>query len=51
MEERIQKLYLANTRTEARATSQTHFYGSGTWVNVPKGRYDTFFREQCDRRS
>jgi len=51
VEGRIQKLFLAGTRTEARAASRTHFYGSGIWVNVPKGRYDTFFREQCDRRS
>jgi len=42
---------LAGIRTEARAASRTHFYGSGIWVNVPKGRYDTCFREQCDRRS
>jgi len=30
-------------RTVAHATSRTHFYGSGIWVNVPKGRYDAFF--------
>jgi len=29
MERRIQKLYLAGTRTEARAANWTHFYGSG----------------------
>jgi len=29
MEERIQQLYLAVIRTEARAASRTHFYGSG----------------------
>jgi len=23
--------------------SRTHFYCSGIWVNVPKGRYDAFF--------
>jgi len=40
-----------NEYTEARAASRTHFYGSGIWVNVPKGRYNAFFREQCDRRS
>jgi len=34
-----------------RYTSRTHFYGSGIWVNVPKGRYNTFFHEQCYRRS
>jgi len=45
MEERIQKLCLAGTRTETRAASRTHFYGSGIWVNVPKERYDTFFHE------
>jgi len=38
MEGRIQQLYLAGTRTEARAASRRHFYGSGIWVNVPKGR-------------
>jgi len=47
MEERIQKLCLAGTRTKARAASRTHFYGSGIWVNVPKGR--SFFHEQCDQ--
>jgi len=51
MEGRKQKLCLAGTRTEARAASRMHFYGSGKWVNVPKGRYDTIFHEQCDRRS
>jgi len=51
IEGRIQKLYLAGTRTVARAMSRTHFYGSGIWVNVPKGRYNAFFHEQCDRRS
>jgi len=51
MEGRIQKLFLAGTRTEACTASRTHFYGFGIWVNVPKRRYDTFFREQCDRRS
>jgi len=35
---------LAGIRTEARAASQTRFYGSGIWVNVPKRRYNTFFR-------
>jgi len=51
MEGRIQKLYLAGTRTVALATSRTHFYSSVIWVNVPKGRYNAFFHEQCDRRS
>jgi len=37
--------------TLRRAVSRTHFYGSGIWVNVPKRRYNTFFHEQCDRRS
>jgi len=32
---------LASIRTEARAASRTHFYDSGIWVNVPKGRYNT----------
>jgi len=36
---------LVGIRTEARATSRTHFYGSGIWVNVPKGRYDAFSLE------
>jgi len=36
--------YLAGIRTEARAASRTHFYGSGMWVNVPKGRYNAFSR-------
>jgi len=43
--------YLVGIRTETRAASRMHFYGFGIWVNVPKGRYDTFFHEQCDRRS
>jgi len=47
MEKRIQKL----SRTEARAASRMHFYGSGIWVNVPKGHYNVFFHEQCDFRS
>jgi len=47
----IQQLYLAGTRTVARAASRTHFYGSGIWVNISKGRYNAFFHEQCDRRS
>jgi len=51
MEGRIQQLYLAGTRTVAHATSRTHFYGSGIWVYVLKGRYNTFFHDQCDRRS
>jgi len=42
MEGRIQKLCLASTRTEARAASRTHFYGSGIWINVSK-RYNAFF--------
>jgi len=42
--------YLAGMHTVARAASRTHFYGSGIWVNVPKG-YNVFFREQCARRS
>jgi len=42
---------IVGTRTVARAASRAHFYGSGIWVNVPKGRYDTFFYEQCDRQS
>jgi len=33
------------------ACCKSHFYGSGIWVNVPKGRYDAFFHEQCGRRS
>jgi len=45
MEGRIQKLYLAGTRTEARAASRTHFYGSGMWVKVSKYRYNAFFHE------
>jgi len=49
MEGYTQKLYLC-TRTEARAASRTHFYGSGIWVNVPKRRYNAFFQEQCDCR-
>jgi len=51
MEGRIQKLCLAGICTEARAANRTHFYVSGIWVNVPKGRYNTFFQQQCDRRS
>jgi len=51
MEGRIQKLSLAGIRTEARTASRPHFYGSGIWVNVPKGHYNAFFREQRDRRS
>jgi len=51
MEGRIQQLYLAGTRTEARAASRTHFYGSGKWVNVPEGRYNAFSHEPCGRRS
>jgi len=51
MEGRIQKLSLAGIHTEARAASQSHFYGSGIWVNVPKRRCNACFREQCDRRS
>jgi len=27
----------------AHATSRMHFYDSGMWVNVLKGRYDAFF--------
>jgi len=46
MEGYIQKLCLAGTRTETCAASQTHFYGSGIWVNVPKRRYNAFFQEQ-----
>jgi len=49
MEGRIQKLCLADTRTEAHAAGRTYFYGSGIWVNVPKKRYNVFFQEQCDR--
>jgi len=51
MEGRIQKVCLSGIRTVARAASRTHFYSSGIWVNVPKGRYNAFFREQCERRS
>jgi len=51
MKGRIQKLCLASTRTETRVTSRTHFYGSRMWVNIPKGCYNAFFQEQCDRRS
>jgi len=51
VEGRTQQLYLAGTRTAAGATSRTHFYGSGIWVNVLKGRYNAFFHEQCGRRS
>jgi len=29
------------SRTVVRAANRTHFYGSGIWVNVPKGRYNT----------
>jgi len=43
MEGRIQKVCLAGTPTVARAASRTHFYSSGIWVNVPKGRYNAFF--------
>jgi len=45
MKGRIQQLYLADTRTVARAASRTHFYSSRIWVNVPKGRYNAFFHE------
>jgi len=45
------RLCLAGTRREVRAANRTHLYGSGIRVNVPKGRYNTFFQEQCDRRS
>jgi len=48
MERRIQKLCLADTRTETCAASRTHFYGSEIWVNVLKGCYNVFFHEQCD---
>jgi len=51
MEKRIQKLCLASTRTEVCAANRTYFYSSGIWINIPKGRHDTFFHEQCDRRS
>jgi len=36
--------YLASIHIVARAASRTHFYGSSIWVNVPKGRYNAFFR-------
>jgi len=36
--------------TEARAASRTYFYGSEIWVNIPKGSYNAFFQEQCDRQ-
>jgi len=42
MEGRIQKQCFASTRTEARASIQTHFYGSEIWVNVLKGRWHLF---------
>jgi len=51
MEGRIQKISLTSIRTEARAVSRPHFYDSGIWVNVPRGRYNACFRKQCDRRS
>jgi len=51
MEGRFSNRYLAGMHTVARATSRTHFYGSGIWVNVPKGRYNAFYWEQCARRS
>jgi len=51
MEERFSNRYLAGMHTVAGAASRTHFYGSGIWVNVSKGRYNAFFREQCVRRS
>jgi len=51
MEGRFSNRYLAGMHTVARATSRTHFYGSGIWVIVPKGRYNTFFHEQCGRWS
>jgi len=38
MEGRIQKLCLANTRTETRTASRTHFYSFRIWINVPKER-------------
>jgi len=51
MEVRFSNRYLAGMHTVARAASRTHFYDSGIWVNVPKGRYNAFFREQYARRS
>jgi len=51
MEGRCTNRDLTDIRTVSRAASRTHFYGSGIWVNVPKRRYNAFFREQSDRRS
>jgi len=51
MEGRFSNRYLAGMHTVARTASRTHFYGSGIWINVLKGRYNAFFREQCARRS
>jgi len=34
-----------STRTEACAANRTHFYDSGTWVNIPKEL--TYFKSQA----
>jgi len=39
------------THSGACYESNALFYGSGIWVNVPKGRYNIFFHEQGDRWS
>jgi len=42
MERHIQRLCLADTRTEVHAASQMNFYGSGIWVNILKRPYKSF---------
>jgi len=50
MEGRTQKVYLSDTRTEARAESNALLWLRNMDQHL-KERYNGFFHEQCDRRS